>query len=152
MKRKRPPPATTTPSPTIKKKPDVLYTPDWINEKACGVSKANLEKVFHFMASRKYTATRDLPGCSCMDAEIRVCCTDNMVGREPLCAKCTHECSECGEPNLELFKSKSGTPVCYTCARYWYDSKKIWWEDDDWIKYNEEQEKKKKADEEESSA
>lgn len=127
-------------------KPERTYTPDWINETTCGVSKSNLEKMFKFMHNQGYTATRDLKGCTCMDASIEICCTNDMIDREPLCSRCAHECSDCHEPNLQFFKSKKGNPVCYTCAGYFYGAKKVWWEDDDWIKY-----KKRKTQEESSS-
>ncbi len=116
------------------------YTPDWI--KGCGVSSVELEKVFWYMRQKGYTATNELPGCVCMDACVGVCCTDDMAGREALCTACAHVCSECGDPNLEIFKSAKDAPVCYMCARYSYGDQKIWWEDTDWAVW----EKKNKDD------
>jgi len=97
------------------------------------------------MLEQGYTATRDIPDCSCMDAAIQICCTDDMIEREPLCARCAHACAECGEPNLEFFKSKEGQPVCYTCAGYWHDDKKIWWNDDEWVPYDAEHQQEEES-------
>lgn len=110
------------------------HTPAWISAQACGVSAADLEKVFWFMRQKGYTATRQLPGCVCMDAWVDVCCTDEMRGREAMCTSCTHACLECGEPNLELFKSAEDTPVCYQCAGYSCGDHTVWWEDADWAR------------------
>ena len=123
--------------PLVIKKPEPAITiPDWINEHACGVSKANLEKVFRYMLKQGYTATRDIPDCTCMNADIEICCTDDMVEREPLCVNCAHTCDTCGEPQLQFFKSQKGQPVCYMCAGYHYGVEKVWWNDDEWATYD----------------
>jgi hypothetical protein len=115
----------------------VVYTPQWITPQKCGVPKNYLDKVFAFMARSGYTATRELQGCHCMEAEIDICCTDDMIGREALCIHCARRCSECDEPNLEFFKSKEDTPVCYRCARYHYGCKKTEWTRADWKRWDE---------------
>lgn len=137
---------TVVVTPIIQVPPLPVVIPSWINEQNSGVPKVYLERVFRHMREKGYTATGDLKDCTCMNADLGLCYLDYMTEQQVLCQNCARRCSDCGEANLEFFKSKTNKPICNTCACYMYGDKRTWWEEADWERFEREQKEEENSD------